>query len=126
MQRNMSASDRSKRRKNIVKEFVIGFGFLSGIWLAIGINPKNIIFDFMRTNLENLHPSLKIIFIILPLVFLIGTIITLLSIYHKGGIAGAGVVVLGFVAGLSILHSPITAVIILIVAYILGLVVFRN
>ncbi len=113
-------------KKSLAYVFVISFGFLNGLWLAIGINPQDEVFNFLKYYLDNLHPWIHTAFVVLPIFFTVTTIITLLSIYHKGGILGGMLVLLAFAAGISILKSPVLALAILAISYIIGLFVFRK
>jgi hypothetical protein len=110
----------------IVRELIISFGFLNGVWLAIGINPQNVILDFLKTNLENLSPTMKTVFIILPIILLIGTIITVFKVFHHGGWTGAIAVFLAFAAGYTILKYPQYTAVLLIAAFALGWLSFKS
>ena len=116
----------ARKAGNILRELIIGFGFLNGVWLAIGINPQNFIIDFLKTSLENIHPILKIIFIILPILITIGTVLTIIKVYSKGGMLGAIAVLVAFAAGLLIIKNTASSIIILLVAMLLGLITFRK
>ena len=112
--------------KNLIRSLVIGFGFLNGVWLAIGINPQDELIKFLQPLLIGLHPIMKTLFIVLPTIILIGTIITLLSIYKKGGVLGSLAVIMGFVAGALVLINYVLSAGLLLIALILGYFSLRN
>lgn len=113
-------------QKNIARKFIVGFGFINGLWFAIGFTPSDELIKFLQPILSGIHPWLKTLFLVLPLILMISTIITYLLIFRKGGIIGAGAVVLGFIAGALIFKSIILSFILLIVAYIIGLISFKK
>lgn len=96
------------------REFVIAFGFLNGIWVAVGINPEAEIFNAFKAIIEIINPEsgFSILFTILPLIIMFGT---LFLIYALGGWIGIGAVVSGFVGGLLVLASPTISIIFLLV-----------
>jgi hypothetical protein len=110
----------------IVRELIISFGFLNGVWLAIGVNPQNVILNFLKTNLESLDPTLKTLFIIIPIILFVGTVITVFKVYHHGGLTGAIAVFLAFGAGLTILTYPQYTAVLLIAAFVLGWLSFKS
>ncbi|GIU70192.1 MAG: hypothetical protein KatS3mg002_1428 [Candidatus Woesearchaeota archaeon] len=112
--------------KSIVKNLVIGFGFLNGVWFSIGINPEDEIITFIQPILSKLHPWINILFIILPGLLLIGTFYTLFSIYKKGGIFGSLAVLIAFIAGAIILTNYILTIILLIISLIIGKIAFKK
>ncbi|HIH31360.1 TPA: hypothetical protein HA235_01505 [Candidatus Woesearchaeota archaeon] len=111
---------------NIIKKFVIGFGFLNGIWLAIGISPEEEIIKFLQPIFSNIHSVLKTLFIILPTLIMIITVLTLIKIYKKGGLIGSGAVVIAFLAGALIFKNIIASFVLLIIAYIIGLISLKK
>ncbi|MGV8151122.1 MAG: hypothetical protein ACP5NV_05320 [Candidatus Woesearchaeota archaeon] len=112
--------------KNLIKSLVIGFGFLNGLWLAIGISPQDELIKFLRPILSEIHPILKTLFIILPAILIIGTIITLFIIYKKGGIIGSLAVLTAFIAGAIILKNYIISIGLLLIAIIIGHITFKR
>lgn len=112
--------------RNLVKSLVVGFGFLNGLWLAIGIDPQDELIHFLQPILSNLHPLLKALFIILPGLFMIGTIITIFTIYKRGGIIGSLAVLIAFIAGALILHNYIISIGLLLMALMIGQLSFRR
>jgi len=110
------------RRKSglFIRESVIGLGFLSGLWTAIGINPQTILLTLAeRTADEVLHdPSVRFFFVILPTVLLLFSVITA---YKRGRVTGLVSVLLAYAAGLVVLESWYFSGILLIIGIILGL-----
>ncbi len=47
----------SKVAETFVQEFVIGFGFLSGLWIHVGVDPEGIVFDALLSVINNLSPT---------------------------------------------------------------------
>ena len=106
------------RKSNLFfKEAVILFGFLQGLWIAIGIDPEKIIFGFLQPFVEKLGSTAIYLFGILPTILLL---IALYTIYKKGKWIGFAAVICGFIGGLLILASPIVALIFLAVAWAIG------
>lgn len=112
--------------KNLVRSLIVSFGFLNGIWLAIGINPEDELINFLGPILSEMHPLVRTVFIILPGLIIITTIITLFSIYKRGGIIGSLGVLIAFAAGALILQNYIISIGLLLIALILGQISFKN
>ena len=109
----------AKRSRAYIWQFVIGLGFISGVWTAIGIDPEvvilNVIGDIIGTVYSD--PGFRSILIILPTVLLV---ISVIGAYRRGRVLGLISVVVAYVSGLVILVSLMTSVILLIVAIITG------
>ncbi|MDV2988791.1 MAG: hypothetical protein P3T54_01340 [Dehalogenimonas sp.] len=100
-------------------EFVIGFGFLSGLWIHIGINPETEIIRAFASVADAITPETGIswVFWLIPLVT-VG--MSLWLTYVLGGILGLLAVGLAFIAGFSVdtdFGPPL-----LVVALIIGLI----
>jgi hypothetical protein len=109
----------AKRSRTYIWQFVIGLGFLSGIWTAIGIDPEEVVLNLLGSVTGEIYPdpTLRQLFIILP------TILLLLSIwraYKKGRVLGLVSVVIAYVAGLSILVALWTSLTLLLAAVVTG------
>lgn len=104
-----------------LKEFVILFGFLNGLWLAIGVNPGAELLEVLQGILEGLLAGapVRFLFTLLPLLFLGGI---LYLIHKRGGWLGFVAVGLGFVAGLQVLAAPRVSFFLLLAAMALGYV----
>jgi hypothetical protein len=109
----------ARRSKTYLWQFVIGLGFLSGIWTAIGIDPQAVVIGAVGTAVTTLwpDPNVHLLFILLP------TLLLLLSIYgaYRGGKTfGLISVILAYLAGLSILISLATTLLLLAAALFAG------
>lgn len=102
-----------------LKELITGFGFLEGLWLAVGINPEAEILKALTNIMVNLGVDAGSIFLlqILPVIVLLVTIFT---VYKVGGILGMVAVGCAFLGGLLILISPIVTIILLLAGLVLG------
>jgi len=91
---------------------VIGLGFLSGIFTAIGIDPQKVVIRVIGTAVESLYPDPEIsaLLIILPTILLL---ISLIAAYLKGRILGLVSVLVAYCAGILILISTGLALILL-------------
>jgi len=110
----------------IIKEIIIGFGFLNGLWYAIGTSPETEILGFINKFTSLMPDIIKKILIMIPFILMAGTIITIISIYRKGRILGIIAVSLAFFSGAIILRHWEASLIILLASIILGLISFRH
>ncbi len=115
----INLSENSKAREVTLKELITGFGFVEGIWLAVGVNPESEVLNALTDILVNLGVDTGSIFLlqILPIIVLLGTIFTVYSVGGKLGMVAVGC---AFVSGLLILVSPIVTVVLLLAALVLG------
>jgi len=109
----------AKKSRAYIWQFVIGFGFLSGIWTAIGIDPEEVILNALGTVTGTIFsdPTLRQVFIVLPTILLL---VSVYSAYKKGRILGLVAVVIAYLAGLSILVSLGTTTVLLLAAVVIG------
>lgn len=109
----------AKRSRTYIWQFVIGLGFLSGIWTAIGIDPEEVILNLLGSVTAEIYPdpTLRQLFIILPLILLA---VSIWGAYKKGRVLGLVSVVIAYVAGLSILVALWTSLILLLTAIVAG------
>jgi hypothetical protein len=109
----------AKKSRTYVWQFVIGLGFLSGLWTAIGIDPQVVILDTLGNVAYAFYsdPAVRLIFLILPTCLII---ISILGAYKKGRILGLISVSVAYLAGLLILVSTIPALVFLTIAIITG------
>ena len=103
--------------KSFVQEFVIGFGFLSGLWIYAGVNPETEISKALSSVIKELSPDpmYSFMFWIIPI------IITLASIsgsYALGGWIGLTAVIFAFIGGIFI--SSTFGIICLVIGIVLG------
>jgi hypothetical protein len=86
--------------KSFIGQFVLGFGFLSGFWIRVGVSPQQVVIsalgNFVHTSISP-HPLLYSIFLVLPALF---TTFALVGAWWSGGILGLIAVGLAFLAGM--------------------------
>jgi len=106
-----------KKTEYFIKEFVIGLGFLSGLWIKIGINPEEEAIKQLANAIKTIYPNAfdPIQFLSLSTLF---TILSIIVAYSLGGWLGLLAIGLAFIGG-AIFGSPFS-IILLIVAVILG------
>ena len=109
----------AKKSRTYIWQFVLGLGFLSGFWTAIGIDPQAVILDVLGNVVDTVYsdPALRSLFLILPTFLLL---ISILGAYTKGQLPGLISVIVAYLAGLFILVSTVTALVFLGVAIIIG------
>lgn len=109
----------ARRSKTYLWQVVIGFGFLSGIWTAIGIDPEEVFLNLIGSAITAAYPDpmLRTLFIVLPTVLLLWSV---WQAYKKGKVPGLIAVILAYAAGLSILVSLTTTLILLGSALVVG------
>jgi len=102
----------AKKVHRFIWQFVIGFGFLSGVWTAIGINPENVLIAALGTAVTAQYsdPALRTFFLLLPALILI---VSVIGAYINGRIPGLVAVLLAYVAGLVILSHLLAGFIVL-------------
>ncbi len=109
----------AKKSRTYIWQFVIGLGFLSGLWTAIGIDPQAVIVDILGNVVDTVYsdPAIRSLFLILPMILLF---ISIFAAYSKGRLLGLISVIIAYLAGLFILVSTVTALVFLGVALIIG------
>jgi hypothetical protein len=109
----------AKKSRAYIWQSVICFGFLSGLWTAIGIDPEQVILNLIGQTAGTLFPDpyIRYLFIILPTILLI---LSIWQAWKKGRVPGLTAVIIAYVAGLSILVSWMTALILLFAAIVIG------
>lgn len=93
--------DHHHKRKRFLKTSVIGFGFLSGLWVHIGVDPSSVVAQWLErflltVSLEN-APWITLVFLYGPTLL---TIFSLFFVYRHGGVLGFIAVALAYTAGL--------------------------
>ena len=103
--------------KSFVNEFVIGLGFLSGLWIHVGIDPEAEVIKALASVVQTLSPNsgFSFLFWLLPIIATIGSIF---AAFALGGIAGIIAVVLALLSGIFINSG--FGVFLLVIAVILG------
>jgi hypothetical protein len=109
----------ARKSRTYIWQFVIGLGFISGLWTAIGINPQEIILNILGKVTDSVYsdPAIRFLFLIVPTILLI---LSIIGAYKKGKVLGLISVIVAYFAGLSILLSTITALFLLVIAIIIG------
>jgi hypothetical protein len=109
----------AKKSRTYIWQFVIGLGFLSGLWTAIGIDPQAVIVGVLGNLVDTLYsdPAIRSLFLILPTILLF---LSILGAYTRGRLLGLISVILAYLAGLFILVSTVTALVFFGVAIIIG------
>ena len=104
-----------------IRQSVIGLGFLSGIFTAIGIDPQEVLIRIAGEAAGSVWPDplLRAFFLILPAVLLI---LSVLTAYRKGRMLGLISVMVAYFAGISLFVSVPTALLLLAGAAVLGFV----
>lgn len=109
----------ARTSKTYLWQFVVGLGFLSGVWTAIGIDPEEVILNAVGAAVTATFPdpNIRTLFIVLPTVLLL---ISVYSAWKKGRVLGIIAVIIAYLAGLSVLVSLTTSLILLIIAILFG------
>ena len=100
-----------------LRELIISFGFLEGIWIAVGVDPKDEVITFFADVIGSSDPWLNFIFKILPSVLLL---LTAYIVYRMGGMVGITATFLAFIAGLAVIYSPLLTGLLIIMAMVVG------
>lgn len=109
----------------VVRELVVGVGFLEGVWIATGLNPQNEMFKAFSSAFQSIDIPTRSLFLfkVIPIILLLGTIAVIFSL---GGWLGALAVFLAFIGGITILKFPLFAVVSLIAGLFLGFIAFKK
>jgi hypothetical protein len=107
------------KSRTYIWQFVIGLGFLSGVWTAIGIDPEAVIIDALGTAVGMVYPdaTVRFLFILLPTCLLL---LSAWGAYRKGCLVGSVAVIIAYIAGLTILVSMMSALVLLLAAIVTG------
>jgi len=109
----------AKKSRTYIWQFVIGLGFLSGLWTAIGIDPQEMILNILGNAADSVYsdPTVRILLLIIPTILFI---ISIIGAYTKGRVLGLISVIVAYIAGVFILISTTTALVFLGIAIIIG------
>jgi hypothetical protein len=109
----------AKKSRTYIWQFVIGLGFLSGLWTAIGIDPQEMVFNILGNAADSVYsdPAVRFLLLLLPTILLI---LSIIGAYRKGKVLGLISVIVAYIAGLFILISTTTALVFLGIAIIIG------
>jgi len=109
----------AKKSRRFVWQFVLGLGFLSGIWTAIGLDPEDVLISAAGSAVDSVFPSplVRYLFLILPTILLA---ISVIGAYRKGKGLGLVSVLIAYGAGLVILASTVWGLVLLALAAAVG------
>jgi hypothetical protein len=109
----------AKKSGLFIRQFVIGLGFLSGIFTAIGIDPQVILLRIIGNAVGSVYPGPQVsyMFFILPTVLLL---ISLIAAFMKGKVLGLVSVVVAYCSGVLIFISAVLSIMLLLLAVALG------
>lgn len=104
---------------SFVQEFVLGFGFLSGLWIHVGVDPETEVIKAFAQIINQLAPSsgFSLIFWLIPIVVFI---VSIAGSFLIGQLLGLIAVGLAFLGGVFI--SSIIGIVLLIAGIILGFI----
>jgi len=109
----------ARRTRKYIWQFVIGFGFLSGLWTAIDIDPEEVLLNVLNRTVETIYPdpNVRTLLLILPALLLL---VSIIGAYKNGRVPGLAAVIVAYGAGLSVLVSITSALHLLLLAIVLG------
>lgn len=91
----------ASHKKLFLKEAVVGFGFLSGVWAHLGFDPGTFVQEILEKILVIADPThaplISLVFRYAPLVL---TVVAVILIYRRAGWWGYVATGLAYVAGL--------------------------
>jgi len=113
----------NNQSKRFVKQFVLGFGFLSGVWVRIGFDPEDYVLNYAYTFLDYIFPGnvLSPWFWIIPVLLLVASIF---GAYKNGKVLGILSVFIAFMAGLSV--PDLYFLVLLVLAIIVGFIASKK
>lgn len=112
----------ARRAGVFLKESVILFGFLNGVWVAVGVNPGRQLLDVLAGVVLRLRPGrgVEALVALLPFLVLALTLWLIHRAWRKGRWLGMAAVACGFLAGMQVLSDPLAALALLGAAALLG------
>lgn len=115
----MEMDSMARRTRKYIWQFVICFGFLSGLWTAIGFDPEEVLFNVLNKTVETIYPdpNIRTLFLVLPTLLLL---VSIIGAYKNGRVHGLAAVIVAYGAGLSVLLSITSALLLLLLAIVLG------
>ena len=111
-----------KRQDAFIKQFVIGLGFLSGLWLYFGFNPSTKIIEFIVSIAKENGYNLAIFYFLPSIIFIFSVIFA----YYRGGILGLIAVTLAFISGILLLVVPVLGGVLFILSILIGMKAATN
>jgi len=101
-----------------VRVFVIGLGFASGFWIAVGIDPEAVITGAFAEAANSISSGSGIIILLIPV---ISTAVSIYFAYAMGGWLGLLAVGIAFIGGIIFLNSTILSLVLIAVAIVIGI-----
>lgn len=114
-----------RRTQVFLKESVVLFGFLNGLFVGIGVNPAATVLGVVEETLTSLTGGNGLVLLALTLLPLVLVGLALYLIWKRGGWLGFVAVAFAFVSGLWLLVAPAAATAMLLAAFLLGYVATR-
>ena len=106
--------------EDLVKELIIGFGFVEGLWIYAGINPMSEI----AKAFSSLTPQGNFFGWFTPILFFL-TIIQVLLVYIYGGVFGLLALLFAYLGGIFI-GKGVLGIIFVIIAFFVGYWSFKT
>jgi len=106
-----------KESETFIKESVVGIGVLSGLWIAVGVNPESEIINAFAKVLVDMGSNLGFLFYLIPIIALIGS---LLVAWEQGGKGGLAAIAIGFLGGIFLISQSVFGLILIVIGIILG------
>ena len=104
--------------EDLAKEFILGVGFLEGLWIYAGVNPMTEIANaFSKIAPEGMFSG------IFPFILFIIAAIQIIAVYAFGGVIGLFALLLAFLGG-TFISNGILGIILVVIAFFLGLWAF--
>jgi ABC-type multidrug transport system permease subunit len=109
----------AKKSGVFIRQFVVGVGFISGVFTAIGIDPQGEIIRVIGKAVGSVYPDPQVsyLFFILPTILLV---ISVVAAYLKGKALGLLSVIVAYGSGILILVSIVFSLVLLAFAVLLG------
>ena len=101
------------------REFIIGLGFISGLWIAIGLNPETLLVQKLEEIIFILNPNFEFGFMFTLIPF-IATITSISLAYLLGGNVGLIAIFCSFIGGILFIDFTLVGVLFIVVGMLLG------
>jgi hypothetical protein len=113
-------ADKNKKEisENLVKELILGFGFLEGLWIYAGVNP----FSEIAKAFSRIAPE-GISFNWFSTILFFLAVIQILLVYIYGGVVGLVALLLAFLGGIFI-GNGLLGIVLVVIAFFLALWAF--
>jgi hypothetical protein len=100
-----------------IREFVIGLGFMSGLWIAVGVNPEAAITNAFADAVNSILPGSGILIWLIPIAALV---ISVLLAFATGGWLGLIAIGAAFIGGIIFIKYTVASLAIVSIAIIIG------